>query len=250
MTPHLHVFNTISPTILSVEAIAAMLTENETLFRQLGPGVPILLAPVPPGLDTTASVRFDEVGVHIGLDIDVTPSCVAHEVMHILLDLEGYPTYEGRHDAGEWASVLLDCEVDRRIDASGFPHGREPHFAAMTSTPLWRIPDADLLRHYVNFGAGPIGERAELDRWLSRVRRHRPAVANIGDQVLAFLRHGAAMRTAAEATTAMVDIAQLLGEHGVDGLVVTHYGSRIEELRREYWSASLQRLLTFAQQGE
>lgn len=250
MTPHLHVFNTISPGVMSPESIASILTECEELFRELGPGVPVLLAPVPPGRDTTASVTFDDVGIHIGVDPEATASCIAHEVMHILLDLEDYPTYVGRSDAGEWASALLDCEVDRRIDASGFPHGREPHLVAMASIPLRHIPDADLLRHYVNFGAGPIGVPQDRDAWMDRVRRDRPVVGYVGDKVLAKLQGGEAMRTATGATAAMADIANLLAEYGVVDLVLTHYGPVIAELRRDHWSASLQQLLALSIKGE
>lgn len=250
MPPHIHVFNTISPTIFSAEVIASMVTENETLFRQLGPGVPILLTPVPKGFGTTASVKFDDVGVHIGLDRGATPSCLAHEVMHLVLDIEGYPTYDGCPDAGLWASVLLDCEVDRRIESSGFPHDRDSHLTHMASVPLWCVPDADLLCHFVNFRAGPIRDSAELDAWLDQVRRDRPNVAKIGDLVLRRLQYGAAMRTAEGATVAMTAIARLLGEYGVADLAITYNGPVFEELRRDCWSESLHELFTLVRQGE
>ena len=232
----IHIF--LAPT---AAAAAPLLEQVTPLLTRLGDDVPVLVEPVRPDLDVRASVHFDEAGVHIAVARDATVADVAHEVMHVLLDLEGYPTFGGAPDAGMIASMLLDGEVDRRIVSKGFDATSvtDHDFRRHSRACLREWDDDVLLGAYVVWNSTATRLADLRARWSARVWRQRRQVAELGDAVLTALRGAAAMQTAADATVAMRRAHAILLAAGTPAGELGFAGPEFEELRRTAWPRAL-----------
>jgi hypothetical protein len=223
--------------------------EVDGLFDQLGPSVPVWLLPLEAvDTDVRAWVSWDEDGVKIGLRPadDFTSADLAHEVMHVLMDLEGYPTLVGEPDSGDFASALLDGEVDRRVRALGFdPTSDSDRDFIRSSGLLHEMAPEQILLHFITWNTTSTRRKAERASWCSRVERLYPGLALIGREV-ANVIGGGKMSTAALADAAFPRAAGILRVAGLAVGEVMHLRAEFESLRTDVWPRRLEQFLAMA----
>lgn len=231
------------------ERLAPLLEQVEPLLSRLGEDVPVLIESLPPEMveDVRASVRVDHEGVHIQIapQMQVSAADLAHEVMHVLLDIEGYPSLRGTPDAGVIESWLLDGEVDRRVAAAGFDPTTDSDrdFARAARAKLRRWDEDRLLGKYIAWHTTATRLPALRAAWRARVRAQRRDLANLGDAVITALREGAALHSADSAVVAMRDACDRLQAAGLRVGNLGYAGPEFEALRVAEWPERLTRLL-------
>lgn len=244
--PHIFVYH---PDSAVAAKFTSIVQQARSVLRQLGDDLPVIVEPVSRDTQARACVSVRTSGVHIGLARDASAVDVAHEAMHVRLDLEGYPTYAGQPDSGAIASVVLDSEVHRRVELAGFDHtaltDEDHEKRARSRMRVWH--DHALMSAYVVWNSSPTRLPSLRAAWRERVRRERPAVARLGEAILTATRGGREMQTAAAAAHAMTRVQRILLEARLPVGHVAFLGPEIEHLRRTEWPRVLQELERHAQ---
>jgi len=208
---------------------------------------------------TFGSLKSNSAGLHLDLSAGATPAIVAHELTHCVLDLEGYPSLSPTTDddaadarAVQIGSAILDGEVDRRVAELGLPIVAEndAQLTGLAGDPLDRSPFLSLLCVYIIVGTTETNLLGTRRLWQDRVRRERPDVAVVGDEVLAALDHGSAMKTVHGAAEAANRIVEILSKRGVGDFWVSYRGPLIREYSRTTWIPSTKRALAHARWSE
>jgi len=228
-----------------MERIAPLLEHVAPLFEQLGAAVPIWFEPT--RANVRASVHISVNGVHIGVAPKqrVTVADIAHEVMHLIMDLEGYPTLGGSQNAGVWASALLDGEVDRRVAAAGYDPTTDSDldYRRIARTKPKRVDQEQLLGFYISWHTTATRCSDIRQGWRARIRVLHPGVAKLGDAIIKSIGREGVMQSAAGASLAMSDASEQLRAAGIFNGTLEFAGPEFEGLRSTCWPQRLAKLI-------
>lgn len=223
----------------TVALITPLLEELIPLFTQLGENVPVLFHPIEwSGRQCRATVKFDQDGLHISVEHNslLSASDLAHELMHVLLDLEGYPTLHGSEISGDIASWLLDGEVDRRVGEAGLDPTTDSDrdFVKVSLADPNEISPEAILAFYIVWHTTFTRKVSERWKWRKQLIGIHPKIVKIGDAVARILNEPKAMRTATAANSTFSRAAELLRGLLPVGMVV-HAGPEFIALRENHW---------------
>lgn len=239
--PHVFIHH---PDPTTASRFAHLVQQARPVLLQLGDDVPVIVEPVRRDVQARACVGIRSTGVHVGLEPHATAVDVAHEVLHVLLDLDGYPTYVGQPDSGSIASMILDSEVDRRVALAGFDAtaATDRDFRRRARSRMREWHDHALLSTYVAWNSTPTHLADLRAAWRTRVRQERPAVARLGDAILTATRGGLEMYRAATAAPAMARVQRILRDARLPVGDLAFLGPDVERLRRTEWPRVLREL--------
>lgn len=157
---------------------------------------------------------------HIYLMEEAPPEVLAHEILHAVLDQEGYPSFAGE-EGGTWDSALSDVEVEARLLELGLT---DPERLDARCRLIARSLEGQtfewLVVLYVTFSLYSLPRTDARETLRRRVRQVNPVATDTGEALIALIDRGRALRDPESAKTAYTAVADYLFKANIADLRV------------------------------